>query len=78
MEDEDEEIPVKHERMEKELRKGDYCLVGKVHAERIISKGVLQLTMQKVWKQRRSLRLCPLMSITLLLFLNLWEIRIGS
>lgn len=51
-EDEDEEIKVDEEKLVEESKKGEYSrLVGKLHAERLVSKDVLRSTLLKIWKK---------------------------
>lgn len=49
MEEEDEAIIVDEQRLAKDSKNGDLSLVGKLHADRPISKKVIRNTMRKVW-----------------------------
>lgn len=33
-----------------EVKKGNFCLVGNLHVERIINKNVVKTTMSKIWR----------------------------
>lgn len=49
-----EEINVAKDKLEKEIKKEDYCVVGKIHMDRAIGQDVIQKTMQKVWQTSKA------------------------
>lgn len=43
------QIKILDDLIEVEVKKGDPCIVGKLHIDRIIKKVVLKITMSKIW-----------------------------
>lgn len=49
-EEEDKEIEINDEELERVQRKGDLCLIGKIWVERKISKSTIEAAMGNVWR----------------------------
>lgn len=48
--EENKEILIDEKQLIKESKKGDWSVLGKLHAERFINKEVIPSTMSKIWK----------------------------
>lgn len=61
--DEDYDILVDEQSLTKSLKKGETCLIGKLHMERPINKKIIRNTMAKAWKNLKPFEVKGLSSL---------------